>query len=73
MDDLDDLLARRHRFGDMLAGGLGLNRFDEITGHREADISLQQGHAHFAQGGGDIGIGQRALLRQPVKHPTKAF
>ena len=73
MHDLDDLLAGGDRFGDRLAGGLVLHRLDEIARHGQRDVGLQQRHAHFAQGGLDVVLGQRALLGQPVKDAGEAF
>ena len=68
MHNFHHLLARRDRFGDRLAGGFFLHCFDEIAGHRQRDIGLKQGNAHFAQGGFHIIFGQRTLFGQPVKH-----
>ena len=39
----------------------------------QADVSLKQGHADFAQGGGDIGIAERALFGEAVKDAREAF
>ena len=72
MDDLDDLLARRHRFRDGCAGGLGGDRLHEAARHGQGHVGLQQGHAHLAHGGGDVVLGQRALLGQPVEDASKA-
>ena len=51
MDDLDDLLARRNRFGDRLTGGLFLHGFDKITRNGQRNVRLKQRDAHFAQRG----------------------
>ena len=48
MDDLDDLLARGDGFGDGLSGGFFLHGCNEIAGNGQTDISLEQGHPHFA-------------------------
>ncbi len=73
MDDLDDLLAGGDRLGDGLPGGLVLHALDEIAGDGKRDVGLQQGDAHLAQRGGDVGLGQRALLGQTVEDAAKAF
>ena len=73
MDDLDDLLARRDRLGDGLAGGLDLDGLDEIAGDGQRDVGFQQRGANLAQGGIDIGLGQRALLGQTVKDAAQAI
>ena len=54
MDDLDDLLARRHRADHVLADGAILDPGDEILDHRQGDIGFQQRHADFAQRGLDV-------------------
>ena len=73
MDDLDDLLAGRDRFGHRLAGRLVLYRFDKITRHGQRNVSLQQGDAHFTQGGFDIFVAERALFGQAVKDTREPF
>ena len=45
---------------------LGLG--DEVAGHRQGDVSLQQGHAHLAQGLVDVLVGQHAATAQAVEH-----
>ena len=73
MDDLDDLLAGADRFRDRSAGGLGRDGLDEVARHRQRDVRLQQGHAHLAHGGGDVLLGQGALLGQPVEDAAQAI
>ncbi len=73
MDDLDDLLAGRDRFGDRGAGGLLLDGLDELARHRQRDVGLQQGDAHFAHGGAHVILGQRALLGEAVEDAGQAF
>jgi hypothetical protein len=41
MDDLDDLLAGRDRFRDRRAGGLLLDRLDELARHGQRDVGLR--------------------------------
>ena len=66
-DDLYDLLAGRDGFGDRLTGGLFLHRFDKIARDGKGNVSLKQGDPHFAQGGFDVTLGQRALFGQLIK------
>jgi hypothetical protein len=73
MDDLDDLLAGGDRFGDRCAGGLLLDRLDELARHGQRDVGLQQRHAHLAHGGPHVILGQRALLGEPVEDAAEAF
>ena len=73
MDDLHNLLAGGHGFGDGGAGGLAGHGLDEAACNRQRNVGLQQGGAHLAQGGGDVILGQGALFRQPVEDATKAI
>ncbi len=50
-----------------------LHRFDEFARHGEGDVGLEQGDAHFAQGGFDVVLGKGALFRQPVEDTGKAI
>ena len=73
MHDLDDLLTGGDGFGHCLANSPGLDRFDKVARHIQRDVCFQQSGAHFAQGGVDISLGQRAGLGQTVEDATKAF
>ncbi|GAB1364912.1 hypothetical protein MASR1M32_41480 [Rhodobacter sp.] len=73
MDELDHHLAGGDRLGDSRSGGLFLHPLDEVARDRQRDVGLQQGHAHLAQGGDDIGLGQRTGPGQAVEDATKAF
>jgi hypothetical protein len=79
MDDLDDLLARCDRLGDILAHGPLFDAGEERLDHDHVDIGLEQGESHLAQRGVDVLLGQLALapqcredglepLRQSVEH-----
>ena len=72
MDDLHDLLARCHRFGDGLAGGLFLYGFHEIARHRQRNIGLQKRDPHLAKRGLDVVLRQRALFGKPVEDAREA-
>ena len=67
VDDLDDHLARRDRAHDLLADRFELHAGDEVFDHLQGDVGLQQGHAHFAQCGIDIGFGERTAPAQLVE------
>ena len=67
MDDLDDLLPGLNTHQDVFAERLGLDPFDEIAGHLEIDIGLQQGHAHFAQGLAHVVLGNLAEAAQVLE------
>src|SRR4029079_15065111 len=45
VDDLDDLLRRVQRAGDLLAAGPLLDPGDELPDDRERDVRLEQGDA----------------------------
>ena len=72
MDDLDDLLARLHRADDVFADGARAHLGDEILHHRQGDVRLDQGGAHFAQGGIDIGFAEGAAAAKLVKDAGQA-
>ena len=55
MDDLDDLLARRHRAGDLGADGALAHLLDEGLDHFERHVGLEQRAADFAQRRIDVG------------------
>ena len=68
VDDLDDLLgggqAVQHVAAHAALGDLG----HEILDHLIADVGLQQGEAHLAHTGADIGLGQAALALQTFEY-----
>ncbi len=72
MDDLDDLLAGGHGFGDRLAGGLRLHGGHEVAGDGEGDVGLKEGHADLAERGLHVLLGERALAREAVEHAAEA-
>ena len=49
VDDADQRLARLERAQHFLAQRLFLDAGDEVAHHRQRDVGLEQGHAHFAQ------------------------
>ena len=73
VDDLDNHLRRRHRPQHLLPERLFANRRDKIPDHRKRHIGLEQGDPDLAQGGPDIGLGQRAMAAQPVEHVAEAI
>ena len=64
VDDLDDLLGRVQRTGDLGALGPLLDPRDERADHRQRDVGLQQRDADLARGGVDVGVGEPALAAQ---------
>jgi hypothetical protein len=40
--------------------------------HRQGDIGVDQGGAHFGQGGIDIGFAERAAPAKLIEHAAKA-
>jgi len=59
VDDLDDLLAGRHRLQDFRADGPLAHLLGEAADDLEGDVGLQQRLADFAQRGVDVLLGQR--------------
>ena len=64
MDDLDDLLGRVERGGDLFGGGPLLHPGDELPGHRQGHVRLEQDKADLAAGRVDVGSRQPALAPQ---------
>ena len=64
VDDLDDLLGRVERLGDLFAGGPLLDPRDEAAHDRQGDVGLEQGDADLARRGVDVGVRQSALAPQ---------
>ena len=82
VDDLDDLLGRVERLGDLGAARPLLEVGDERLDHGQRDVRLQQREPDLARGGVDVGVGEPALaaelgedpgeaVTQGVKHPAK--
>ena len=64
VDDLDDLLRRVQRLGDVRAARPLLDGADEGADDRQGDVGLEQRDADLARGGVDVGLGQPALAAQ---------
>ena len=64
VDDLDNLLGWGEALHHLGTHGLFRDRGDELFRHFIVDIRLQQRHAHFPHGCGDIRFAQLALLAQ---------
>jgi hypothetical protein len=71
MDDLDDLLARRHRARDLGADGALAYRVDERLDHFERHVGLEQRAPNLAQRGIDVGGVERAAAREAVEDFAK--
>ena len=73
MHDLDDHLAGRDRLHHLDADGVFLHPVGEGARHVERDVGFQERTAHFAQGGIDVGFGERAAPRQAIENAAKLF
>ena len=77
VDDLDDLLARRHRAGDLGADGALADLLDEGLHDLERDVGLEQRAADLAQRRVDVGLAEGAAAAQAIedfpKPVAKAF
>ena len=67
IDDFDDLLAGLDALDDFRADGFGFDAFDEIAGDLEIHVGFQQRHADFAQGIGNVGLGNFSEPAQVAK------
>ena len=67
VDDLDDLLGRVQRLGDLRAAGPLLDRVDEVPDHRQRDVGLEQRDPDLARGGVDVGLGEPALAAEVLE------
>ncbi len=72
VDDLDHLLGRGQALHDLLTHGALGDLCAEVLGNLVVDIGFQQGHAHLAHGGLDVGLGQFAVAAQLFEHTGKA-
>jgi hypothetical protein len=72
VDDLDDLLGRVQRLGDLGAARPFLEAGDERPDHRQGDIGLQQRETDLACGGVDVGVGKPALAPEFGEDPGEA-
>lgn len=71
VNDLDDLLAGLNALHHLLAEGFCFDLLDEIPGHLEIDIRLQQRHAHFPQGPAHVVLRNFAQPAQIAKRVLK--
>ena len=58
---------------DIRADEFGFEPIDELAGDGEGHIRLEQGYAHFTQGGVDILLAQAALAAQLIEGFGEAF
>ncbi len=72
VDDLDDLLGRVERLGDLGAARPLLDVRDEALDHRQGDVGLQQRQPDLARGGVDVGVGEPALAAELGEDPGQA-
>jgi len=65
-DDLDQRLAGSQRLEHFLADRTLLDALDQRLHHRQRDVGLEQGDAHFAGGIADVLLGQAATATQAL-------
>ena len=73
IDDLDDHLGRVQSLQHVGADGLLGDGLGELLDHLEADVGLQQGHAHLAHCLADVTLGQTALAAQLLERLIEFF
>ena len=71
IDDLDHLLARCHRAGDLGAHSAFADLLDKGAHHFKRNVGLDQRPADFTHGGVDIGSVQRAASTQTLENLAK--
>jgi hypothetical protein len=67
VDDGDDALVGVERQQRLGADRLRLHAGHQVAGDLEVDVGLEQGDAHLAQGGLDVGLGQLAAAAEAVE------
>ena len=72
-DDLHEGLPRGQTLGHFGANGAILDLADEVLDHRQSHVSLEQGHAHFAQRILDVVFGQLGLARDVTQRLGQAI
>ena len=73
VDDADQRLARRERAHHLGAERLVLDAGDEVAHHRQRDVGLEQGHAHFAQHVLDVVFGDAGLAAHRLDEAAEPF
>ena len=73
VDDADELLRGIERLEHRLANGLLGDAGDEVLGHGEADVGLQQGRLHQGEPFAHVRLGQPAASAEGLDRRTKVF
>ena len=73
MHDADQGLPGTQRADDFLADRLFLDGGNELLDHRQGDVGLEQRHADFAQGIGNIGFSQAGFALERLHDAGKAI
>lgn len=73
MDDFDDLLGGVEGGGDFVADGASPDALDEVLDDAEVDIGFEEGQAHFAQGGIDLGFAEAGAAAQVFEDLAEAL
>ena len=72
IDDLDDLLARIEHLRSGRPDRLGADAVDDLAGHADVDVGIEQGGPDLAQDLLDVGFGEPALAAQALDDPVEA-
>ena len=73
VDDLDDLLGGGQALHDLLPHGAFRDLGAEVLSDFIVDVGLEQGHAHLAHRGLDVGFVQLALAAQLFENAIQAL
>ena len=73
MDDLDDLLPRRHGLEYLIAEGLLLYPLQEVPGYLEVHVGFEEHPADFPEPLANHGFGQEAPLPELGENAVELF
>jgi hypothetical protein len=67
LEDFDDLLTRGDALEDLLAQRALLDLVDELLGHGEVDVGVEQGEAYLPQRIGDVRLGEPSMTTEALE------
>src|SRR5206468_3857150 len=73
VDDVDDLLRRVERLGDLDADGALPDAGDEVADNLEVDVGLEEGEPDLAQHLVDLGLTEATLAAEALEDPVEAI
>ena len=67
LEDFDDLLTRGDALEDLLAQRALLDLVDELLGHGEVDVGVEQGQSNLPQRIGDVRFGEPSMTTEALE------